>query len=142
MNFLYVATIKDRFTNRVLWRGDGPIRPPFGARAFVEIYLIFGKVGFQSTLCPSDDNLFLVTTALTVHAQFKATDCAMVMTSRGFVSSSVSFVFIVSVFERHDNICRINNGVVVQIFVEVIQAALGQGSHTTRISLLGGDEAE
>ena len=31
---------------------------------------------------------------------------------------------------------------VVQIFVEVVQATLCQGTHATRLDLLGGDEAE
>jgi hypothetical protein len=125
-----------------LRRWDRAINPAGRIGALVVVHLVLGKVRFEPTLRTCNDDLFLVATALSEHAQLQATNGAVMVPPRGLVSTPIVIFCVFPLLEGHNNIRRIYNGVMFQIFVLVVQPTLSQGSYTTRRNLLRGDEAE
>ena len=80
-----------------------------------------------------------MTAALTEHAEFEASHCVVMMSPGGFVSAIVIGVFIVSICERHDNIRRVDDGVMIKILVLVVEPTLRKRTHSVGLDFLRSD---
>lgn len=97
-----------------------------------------------SHLSTSDDNFFLVSTSLTKHAEFEAAQGRVMMSTARLIPTirTIIILSIFSILERHDYVRRIDNGIVLEILIQIIKPTLSEGPYSAWFNLLLGDEPE